>query len=467
MTLNSSRWTQGTLLDIVKNNGLLSDGDWVETKDQDPNGDVRLIQLADIKDGYFLNKSSRYLNSRKAVTLNCTYLQAGDILIARMPDPLGRACIYPGNVPSAVTVVDVCIVRVDSRQHNSKWLMYFINSPQFRNEIHGLQSGTTRKRISKKNLSRIPLPIPHLKEQNLIVQEIETQFTRLDVAVRSLNSIKKKLDVYRNSLFKAAFGGKLSEPWRNQNQDRLKTKDQLLYAINNYDKKKTGRDKPGKLPISRLKELSALPFYWFWIEAHKICSSVRDGTHDTPKYVDRGVPLVTSKNLSRKGLNLTKIKYISKNDHHEIKKRSGVDVDDILFGMIGTIGNPIVIESDIEFSIKNVGLFKENRKLINPKYLKYWLESKVCVSLLEKLKLTKGTTQQFIPLGHLRILPVPYCEIEEQELIVDEIESRFSVINKIEQTVDNALLKSEQLRKSILKSAFEGKLVKYEGGSHD
>jgi type I restriction enzyme S subunit len=90
---------------------LLVDGDWIETKDQDPNGDVRLIQLADVGIGRFLNRSARFLTSQKAKQLNCTYLKPSDILIARMPDPIGRACIFPDVGHPCITAVDVAILR--------------------------------------------------------------------------------------------------------------------------------------------------------------------------------------------------------------------------------------------------------------------------------------------------------------------------------------------------------------------
>src|SRR3954471_20871970 len=99
-----------SLADLVSD-GLFVDGDWVESKDQDPNGDVRLIQLADVGDGTFRDRSNRFLTSNKARHLNCTSLVAGDVLVARMPDPLGRAAIFPGSNRPCVTVVDVCIVR--------------------------------------------------------------------------------------------------------------------------------------------------------------------------------------------------------------------------------------------------------------------------------------------------------------------------------------------------------------------
>ena len=88
-------WIKTPLKEIIPSSGVFCDGDWVESKDQDPNGDVRLIQLADIGDGKFINKSDRYLTKNKARELNCTFLETDDLLIARMPDPLGRACVFP------------------------------------------------------------------------------------------------------------------------------------------------------------------------------------------------------------------------------------------------------------------------------------------------------------------------------------------------------------------------------------
>lgn len=130
-------WAYATLPELITNDGVFTDGDWVESKDQDPEGDVRLVQLADVGDGRYLNKSNRFLMRDKALELGCTFLEPGDVLLARMPDPLGRACIFPGDKRSAVTVVDVCVVRGDSAHFSNRWLMHFLNAPAFRDGIHG------------------------------------------------------------------------------------------------------------------------------------------------------------------------------------------------------------------------------------------------------------------------------------------------------------------------------------------
>jgi len=124
MTDLPNGWAEAPLSELIAHDGIFTDGDWVESKDQDPNGSVRLIQLADIADSHFVNKSSRFLTREKAEELNCTFLEKGDLLVARMPDPLGRCCIFPlGGEERFVTVVDICVIRLGSASIEPRYLM--------------------------------------------------------------------------------------------------------------------------------------------------------------------------------------------------------------------------------------------------------------------------------------------------------------------------------------------------------
>ena len=202
-------WTSACLPDLISQHGVLTDGDWVETEDQDPNGDVRLTQLADVGDGVFRDRSNRFMTAAKAAELRCTFLQRGDVLVARMPDPLGRACNFPGDPRPSVSVVDVCIVRPATEHLSSRWLMNFINAPDFRAAVARLQSGSTRKRISKANLCTIQLPVPPAPEQHRIVEAIESYVTRLDDAAATLERVQRNLKRYRASVLEAAVEGRL------------------------------------------------------------------------------------------------------------------------------------------------------------------------------------------------------------------------------------------------------------------
>lgn len=200
-------WQTKTLRDLISDEGLLVDGDWVESKDQDPNGDVRLIQLADVGDGVYLNRSAKFLTSEKAKQLKCTYLKEGDILIARMPDPLGRACIFPKETMPCVTVVDVCILRPNEKLADRKWLLYKINSRDFRNSLDKYILGTTRARISRKNLEKIPFEMPPLPEQKRIAEVL----SKVDAVREKHQQSLQKIDALLKSLQEKAFKGELFE----------------------------------------------------------------------------------------------------------------------------------------------------------------------------------------------------------------------------------------------------------------
>ena len=208
---------------LTGNEGLFCDGDWIEKKDQDVNGNVRLIQLADIGEGTFKDKSSRYLTEDTARRLNCTFLQQGDILIARLPDPLGRACIFPLN-GKFITAVDIAILRIKDCAYNPRYVMYMVNSPQFRKEISRYESGTTRKRISRKNLDKIQFNVPDLSTQEHIVSKIEELFSKLDASVAELQTAKEKLKVYRQAVLKEAFEQAISMDSKEMTIDNLLVK---------------------------------------------------------------------------------------------------------------------------------------------------------------------------------------------------------------------------------------------------
>ena len=142
---------------------------------------------------------------------------------------------------------------------------------------------------------------------------------------------------------------------------------------------------------------------------------VRDGTHASPKYVSQGHPMVTSKNLTHSGLDMTDVSFLTDEDFNEINKRSKVSIGDILFGMIGTIGNPVIVDRD-DFAIKNVALIKE--KTSNPitnKWLLQYLKSPSFNRFIQKEN--AGGTQKFIALGLIRDMKLRVPEFDEQQKI--------------------------------------------------
>lgn len=186
-----------------------------------------------------------------------------------------------------------------------------------------------------------------------------------------------------------------------------------------------------------MKQLTTLGKYY----------DVRDGTHDSPKYVKEGFPLVTSKNLKKGNIDLSKVNFISQEDFIQINKRSKVNKGDILMAMIGTIGNPVIVKETPLFAIKNVALFKINNQQ-DSSYLRYFLMHPATLSKLKND--AKGTTQKFVGLNYLRDFPISIPSLNEQRIIVEKIDSAFVVINKSLSIAENKLLIIDKLKNSIL-----------------
>lgn len=197
------------LPEIAGRGGVFKDGDWVESKDQDPKGDVRLVQLQDIGDGTYLDRSRRYLTSSSAARLRCTYLASGDVLVARMPDPLGRACQFPGDAKPSVTAVDVCIIRPAAGHVDARWLMWMINTPQFRRRVASYESGSTRKRISRSNLARIAVPLRSIEDQRSIAAAIERQMSAIDSVSATVDSAYRYAATLGQQVIQAGIEGRL------------------------------------------------------------------------------------------------------------------------------------------------------------------------------------------------------------------------------------------------------------------
>lgn len=475
-------WVSATIGELISKGGIFIDGDWVESKDQNPEGDVRLIQLADVGDGVYRNRSNRFLTLQKAKELRCTFLITGDVLIARMPDPLGRACIFPGDSKNAVTVVDVCVVRVGINGVSNKWLMNAINSLAFRTDIAALQSGSTRKRISRSNLATLSLPIPPLPEQQRIVTKLEELFTRLDAGIQSLKDAKKQLKRYRQSVLKAAVEGALTKAWREQHKDELEPASLLLQRILKERREKWEADQlakmqaSGKLPKddgwkSKYQEpattdsvnLPSLPDEWMWVSLETPLLDIEAGK--SFKCEER--PPVDSE------VGVVKVSAVTWGEFDDAESKTCLDKSlinpnyfiskgDFLFSRANTIDlvgacviakrvNRKVMLSDKILRFEIIGIPKEWVLIV--------LRSRWGRDEIEKLATGNQDSMRNIGQERIRQIRIPLTATSELEQIVAEVERRLSVTDKLELEIEASLKRAERLRQSILKRAFEGKLV--------
>ena len=391
-----------TLVDIISNGGLLCDGDWIEKKDQDVRGKVRLIQLADIGDGEFKDKSSKYITLETAERLHCTFLEKGDILIARLPEPLGRACIFPLE-GAYITAVDIAILRIKDISINPQYIMYLINSSTFRSQIKQYESGTTRKRISRKNLEKIEFSLPNLEIQNRIVARIEELFSKFDKAVDTLKTTKEQLAVYRQAVLKDAFS--------------------------DFEKKDSIRN---------------------------LTMVVTSGSRGWAKYYSNsGALFVRIGNLTHSGIDIDfrDIQHITPPDNAE-GVRTRLQPNDVLVSITADLGSIGFVSEKVEEAYINqhIALVRFQNP-VQGRFMAWYLRSEY--GQKDLLKNKRGGGKLGLGLDDIRDTPVPIVDDITSTEIVDKVEEQLSVCDSIEKTVDTALAQADAMRQSILKQAFE------------
>jgi len=179
----------------LKQIGTLQDGDWILRHDYSEDG-VRLLQIADIGWGIFLDKSKRYISLERAKELGCTFLEAGDILLSRMGEPIGRACKLPILPYPTITAVDVTIFRTKSSVVDSNYVLFSLNSNIALGQAAQLAYGVTRNRITRRNLESILLPLPPLPEQKAsahVLSTIQKAIEKQDKIITAARELKKSL----------------------------------------------------------------------------------------------------------------------------------------------------------------------------------------------------------------------------------------------------------------------------------
>lgn len=175
---------------------VFADGDWIESKDQSDDG-IRLIQTGNVGNGVYLDKGerARFIDEETFIRLNCTEVFPNDILVSRLPDPVGRACIIPDGLGKSITAVDCSIVRL-KRCVLPEFFVAFTMTTLYAAQIGSSVTGSTRKRISRKNLGQVVIPTPDIKQQEqfaAFVRQADKSKFELQKSLDSLNAMKKAL----------------------------------------------------------------------------------------------------------------------------------------------------------------------------------------------------------------------------------------------------------------------------------
>jgi type I restriction enzyme S subunit len=405
--------------------------------------------------------------------------QSGDILFSR-EGTIGTAIVVPDNIelclgqrmmmfrPSA------CII--------STYYMWALTSPILKNQWKSKVTGTTSPHVNIRDLRLMVLPLAPLAEQHRIVAKIEELVSELDAGVELLKKLKAKLKRYRQAVLKAAVEGKLTKDWRETHQGELEPASVLLERIlkerrekweaeqlaQMKAKGKTPKDDSWKLkykePVAPdTSDLFKLPEGWEWISLDYVLSKIEAGKsfnceERTPTVEEVGV---------------VKVSAVTWGEFNEFESKTCLDLDrinpqlfvkegDFLFSRANTIelvGACVIAKHVTRRVMLSDKILRFHFVEVPSKWILFALRTRLGRNEIERLSTGNQESMRNIGQERIRRIRISLPPVQEIQQIVSELERRFSVTDELEKVIEQNLKRAEKLRQSILKKAFEGKLV--------
>jgi type I restriction enzyme, S subunit len=330
--------------------------------------------------------------------------EIGDVLYTRVGS-FGEAAVIEDNVDFSI-FVSLTLIKPKHHILDSAFLRYYLNSKKVKTLAKKSISSSGVGNLNVGTVRKFPIPIPPLEEQQRIVAILDEVFAGIDAAITNTEKNLANARELRES------------------------------NLNNvFTQKGDG---------------------WVEMNLGDVCE-VKDGTHDSPKYVEDGIPFVTQKNIRKTGFDLTNTKHISIEDHEKFYKRSNVAKGDIIISMIGVNrGMACIVDRDEIFSIKNVGLIKKNPEICQS-YLDFYLKSFPAKGYIDKA--SRGGAQPFIGLKKLREFPIIIAPAKEQLVIAKKLQKILDESLRLEAICQKKLDALSELKQSILQKAFNGELT--------
>lgn len=387
---------------------------YTESSSQEEIG-PRFLRITDIQDNKVIWDNVPYCKIDEDIKAKYL-LKDGDLVFARTGATVGKSFLIKGNIPESVFASYLIRVRVN-KEIDDKYLYCFFQSPNYWNQISEGQVGIGQPNVNGTKLEQLDIPIPPLSEQLALVSKIEELVSDLENGKQQLLTAQQQLKVYRQSLLKVAFEGRL-------------TNKEL---------------KDGELPKA-----------WKWMKIDEISNVVRGGSPRPAgdlRYYEGSIPFLKVRDITKDN-NV----YLSSFEHTikeaGLLKTRQIKPNTLLLSNSGaTLGVPKIcmIEATMNDGIAAFLDLDQRSNL----YLYYFWMSKT----KELRNINMGAAQPNLNTDIIKNYVIPYCSFEEQQEIVEILESKLTVCDKIEETIAQSLLQAETLKQSILKKAFEGKLV--------
>jgi len=415
---------------------------------------VPIIRLQNVDRNRFLEKNMRFITPQKARELSAHNFRAGDVVISKLGDPLGKACIVPESLPHGIVVADVVRVRIDENRFCKPYAVLAINSPSVVNQINLEMMGSTRPRVNLNHLRGLELPLAPLAEQRRIVVKLEKLLGKVDACQQRLAKIAVLLKRFRQSVLAAACSGRLTADWREE-----KTTDDTD-DTDKYPSVKSAKSVVKKFASSEAENADDFPDTWRTAEFSEVIESSFYGPRFSKEsYSTKGIPTIRTTDMGFDGSIELKDSPCISMTKNELEKFGLQDGDLVVTRTGATIGKCALYDKSLGPVIPGAYLirFRFKRNAIVPKFALRFLMSPVGQRLLvggstavAQPNVNATTISQFV-------IPIP--PLAEQQEIVRRVEGLFALADQIEARFAKAKAQVDKLTPSLLARAFRGQLV--------
>ena len=473
------------------------DGDWIESKDQDVEGEIRLVQLADVGVGEFKDKSDRFINLDTFNRLNCTQLQTGDILIARLPNPIGRACVFPDLNQMAITVVDIAILRLLNVSYD-EYVVHAINSNTFRAQVEAFGKGATRFRVATGNLKTLLLPLPPIAEQHRIVAKVDelmalcdqlenqhnnaaeaheklvthllgtltqsqnaedfnTHWQRISEHFDTLFTTEASIDALKQTLLQLAVMGKLVPQDPNDEPaseliKHLHTDRSTWLSENQHSNPecKSMQKKLAALPNAEAPFI--LPSSWAAVHLIDCCRLLVDCHNKTAPYSSSGIPIIRTSNIRERKFRLEDLKYVSEDTYQFWSRRCFPESGDIMFTREAPMGEAAIIPLGAKYCLgQRTMLIRPMHEFIFNEYLLITLTEP---HLLERSSDSAiGSTVKHLRVGAVEELNIPLPPLAEQHRIVSRVDALMAICDQLKSQIISGNQLQQKLADVVIEQA--------------
>ncbi|QLH09466.1 restriction endonuclease subunit S [Candidatus Nitrosotenuis sp. DW1] len=441
-------WITAKLSDVSE---IKSGGTPSTTKKEYWNGEIAWVNSGKLKDD-LITEPSKFITKKGLENSAAKLFPKDTVVIALTGATTSKVgyLTFPSTTNQSVTGI------LPNDYFIPRYVFYALISE--REQILKQKIGTAQHHINQKIVENILIPFPPLNEQKRIVAKIEELFSLIDLAVGVLTKTRFVIKQYKSSLLKSAFSGELTINFRKQNPNL--NSNQLLDEINKN--KKNQEKKLAKIPIPESKHGNhKIPSTWAWAYVGNICSILQYGTSEKANSDSSGIPVLRMGNILDGELIFEKLKYYPKN--WDAKNDFLLEAGDVLFNRTNSaelVGKTAVFRDAFPDSVFASYLIRVKvfSQIILPTILSHYVNSPFGRMFIRSV-VSQQVGQANVNGTKFSMMPIPLIPFDEQKILLDAIEMSFSVSNKISNELGEKLEYLNKLKQTILKQAFEGKLV--------